>query len=468
LFQRVPTGIPELDSVIEGGLPKAGLFLVAGTPGSGKTAFSAKFLYEGILKGDRGIYVSFAEGRDAFFSETERSGLDFAKADEAGMFLYMDLLTVKNEGIPAVTQSIVDAVLDFKASRLVIDSFSAMAQAVPQLIEARSILHTILGKVIRQAECTTLLISEVPVGTSRLGLGIEEFVADGVFKFTQKEIDGRVIRNLVIHKLRGTKIGRREHMFTLDGGFRMLSPFDSSQANNGHSYPVIKNTASHSSTGIKGLDTILGGGLKRGSHILLEVGDDVSSTSLMSFLTPIISNTIKSGDQVICVPVNGMYPEELQETLRKSVPEGLASMQIFDITGKGGPNTVDLGGATVLQPFDMFWKTAKRLRKPENRLLSIIGFDALEARYAKDLPAMQGLIIETIAKVRNAGDIMISIARPFSNTLRELASASDVHLRLAQYDGVLCLLGVKPRTDYYGVSRPDTGALAQIELVQVS
>ncbi len=468
MFRRVPTGIPELDNVIEGGLPKAGLFLVAGTPGSGKTAFSARFLYEGIIKGDKGIYVSFAEGRDAFFSETARSGLDFARADEAGMFLYMDLLTVKNEGIPAVIQSIVDAVLDFKASRLVIDSFSAMAQAVPHLIEARSILHTILGKVIRQAECTTLLILEVPMGTSMLGLGIEEFVADGVFRFTQKEIDGRVIRNLVIHKLRGTKIGRREHLFTLDGGFRLLAPFDASQANNGHSFPVIKNTASHSSTGIKDLDLILGGGLKRGSHILLEVGEDVSIPSLMSVLKPIISNTVKSGDQVICLPVNGMYPEELLESLRKSVPEAPASLQIFDITGKGGPNTVDLGGATVLQPFDMFWKTSKKLRKPENHLVSIIGFDALEARYAKDLPAMQGLIIETIAKVRNAGDIMISIARPFSNTLRELASASDVHLRMAQYDGVLCLLGIKPRTDYYGVSLSDKTAHPEIQLIQVS
>src|SRR5207244_12105290 len=152
------------------------------------------------------------------------------------------------------------------------------------LVDVRAMLQTMLGKVSRQAECTTLLISEVRVGTSRLGLGIEEFVADGVLKFTQKEIDGRVIRNLVILKLRGTKIGRREHMFTLDGGFRMLSPFDSSQTNNGHSYPVIKNTASHSSTGIKSLDTILGGGLKRGSHILLEVGEDISSHPLMCFL----------------------------------------------------------------------------------------------------------------------------------------------------------------------------------------
>jgi len=468
LFTRVPTGIPDLDETIEGGLPKAGLFLVAGTPGSGKTAFSAKFLYEGVTRGDRGIYVSFAEGREAFFTETARNGLDFAKAEEEGKFLYMDLLTVKNEGIPAVTQSIVDAVIDFKASRLVIDSFSAMAQAVPQLIEARSILHTILGKVIRQAECTTLLISEVPVGTTRLGLGIEEFVADGVLKFTQKEIDGRVIRNLGIHKLRGTKIGRREHLFTLDGGFRILSPFDASATNNGHTYPVIKNTPSHSSTGMRELDIILGGGFKRGSHVLLEVGEDVSSASLMSFLTPMISNTVRSGDQIICVPVNGMYPEELQDSLRRSIPEGLASVQIFDITGKGGPNTVDLGGATVLQPFDTFWKTAKKVRKPDNRLVSIIGFDSLEAKYAKDLPTMQGLIIETVAKVRNAGDILISIARPFSSTLKELASASDVHLQLTQYDGVVFLLGVKPRTDYYAVTLPHHDLHSNIGLVQVS
>src|SRR5438094_8359034 len=101
-------------------------------------------------------------------------------------------------------------------------------------------------------------------------------------------------------------------MFTLDGGFRMLSPFDSSQANNGHSHPVIKNTASHSSTGIKSLDSVLGGGIRRKSQILLEVGEDVSSPSLISFLSPIISNTDKSGDQVICVPVSVMYLKALQ------------------------------------------------------------------------------------------------------------------------------------------------------------
>ena len=264
--------MPELDNVIEGGLPKGSLVLLAGTPGSGKTAFAARFLFEGTTKfGEKGIYVSFAEGRDAFFMEMERYGLDFKKLEQEGKFIFLDLMTVKSEGISAATQVIVDTVTDLNASRLVIDSFSAMAQAFPQVIEARSILHTILGKIIRQAGCTTLLISEVPVGTSRLGLGIEEFVADGVLRFSQREVGGRILRILGIHKLRGTKIGKREHLFTLDNGFRVLKSFEPTTANDGHNFETLKGDSSHRSTGIRDLDTILGGGFRRGSHNLFEV-----------------------------------------------------------------------------------------------------------------------------------------------------------------------------------------------------
>ncbi|TMI27034.1 hypothetical protein E6H36_04045 [Candidatus Bathyarchaeota archaeon] len=469
--QRVPFGVPELDNVIEGGLPKGSLVLLAGTPGSGKTAFAARFLFEGTTKfGEKGIYVSFAEGRDAFFMEMERYGLDFKKLEQEGKFIFLDLMTVKSEGISAATQVIVDTVTDLNASRLVIDSFSAMAQAFPQVIEARSILHTILGKIIRQAGCTTLLISEVPVGTSRLGLGIEEFVADGVLRFSQREVGGRILRILGIHKLRGTKIGKREHLFTLDNGFRVLKSFEPTTANDGHNFETLKGDSSHRSTGIRDLDTILGGGFRRGSHNLFEVSEDVSLEALTGFLAPIISNAVKAGDQVICIPVDGMFPEELQSSLKNHLgAEGLAAFHIFDITGRGAPNTVNLGGATVLQPFDTFWKTCRRLgRTPSRGILSIFGFDSLESRFAKDLQAMQGLISETIAKVRNAGDILVSIARPFSNTLRQLSCASDSHFKLTEYDGVLCLSGVKPRTDYYGIAAGISQNHQEIGLVQVS
>jgi len=467
---RVSTGIADLDYQIEGGFPKGSLILLAGNPGSGKTIFAGSFLHEGIARfNEKGIYASFAEGHDAFCSNMERFGFDFRKIGNAGSFSFLDLLTVKGEGMPEVTEAIVSEVFSLGASRLVIDSFSAIAQAFPQAIEARSVLHTVLGKVIRQAGCTTLLISEVPIGTSRLGLGIEEFVADGVLRFSQKNMEGRTLRLLEVHKLRGTRIGKRQHVFTLDQGFKLLKPFEPHLLLDGGTFEPTTSQGPCYSTGIRDLDAILGGGFRRGSHNLLEVSEDVSIEALIGFLTPVISNSIGHGDHVMCIPVDGMFPEELQGSLRSHIGNGgLANMQIFDFTGRNSPNTLSSSSATILQAFDTFWKSWRKLRKnPGSHVLGILGFGTLEAKYAKELQTLQALADETIAKVRSGGDVMLSIARPFSNTLRQLASASDTHLKLTQLDDMLCLSGVKPRTDHYGARLCKTNDHLRLELKQI-
>ncbi len=126
-FQRIPTGVRELDDTIEGGFPKGSLILLAGTPGSGKTAFAGKFLFEGIGgHAEKGVYASLAEGRDAFFSEMGRNGFDFRRLEEEGKFAFLDLLTAKSEAMSETARAMVDGVLDLGAARLVIDSFSAM------------------------------------------------------------------------------------------------------------------------------------------------------------------------------------------------------------------------------------------------------------------------------------------------------------------------------------------------------
>ncbi len=467
---RVSTGIDDLDYLIEGGFPKGSLILLAGNPGSGKTIFAGSFLHEGIVRShEKGIYASFAEGHDAFCSNMERFGFDFRKIRDAGSFSFLDLLTMKGEGIPEVTEAIVSEVFSLGASRLVIDSFSAIAQAFPQAIEARSVLHTVLGKVVREAGCTTLLISEVPLGTSRLGLGIEEFVADGVLRFSQENMGGRTLRLLEVHKLRGTRIGKRQHVFTLDQGFKLLRPFEPHLLQDGGTFEPVTSQGSCYSTGIRDLDAILSGGFRRGSHNLLEVSEDVSIEALIGFLTPTISNSIRHGDHVMCIPVLGMFPEELQGSLRNHVEDGgLANMQIFDFTGRNSPNTLSSSSATILQAFDTFWKSWRKLRKnPGSHVLGILGFGTLEAKYAKELQTLQGLADETIAKVRSGGDVMLSIARPFSNILRQLASASDTHLKLTQLDDILCLSGTKPRTDHYGVALRKTNDHLELGLRQI-
>jgi len=179
---RVPTGINGLDSLIEGGFPRGSLVLLAGNPGTGKTVFSMQFLYRGAENcGENGIYVSFAESEATIINNLSKLfECDLRKRKLCGKVKILDLATVTEKGLTTILEMILEEVAALKAKRLVIDSFSAMAQTFKEPIEARSILHNILGKLVRHLGCTTILIVEVPIGIEKIGVSIEEFVADGV------------------------------------------------------------------------------------------------------------------------------------------------------------------------------------------------------------------------------------------------------------------------------------------------
>ena len=180
-LERASTGIDGLDVVVEGGFPRGSLILVAGNPGTGKTVFSAQFIYRGAVDyGENGVYVSFAEGKKSFIDYMRRFGMDFERLEREGKVKILDMVTVTEKAVSDVLNKIVEEVLSLKAKRLVIDSFSALAQAFKEKIEARIILHTILGRIVKSTGCTTILILEIPYGEERMGLGIEEFVADGI------------------------------------------------------------------------------------------------------------------------------------------------------------------------------------------------------------------------------------------------------------------------------------------------
>jgi circadian clock protein KaiC len=58
------TGILGLDDVLAGGLSRDRLYLVEGTPGTGKTTLASQFLLEGQRRGQRGMYVTLSETAD--------------------------------------------------------------------------------------------------------------------------------------------------------------------------------------------------------------------------------------------------------------------------------------------------------------------------------------------------------------------------------------------------------------------
>ncbi len=260
---RVATGVQGFDSLVEGGFPRGDLILLAGHPGSGKTIFSAQYLYHGASQlGEPGIYVSFAENREAFLRNMKRTKMDFIKLEQQGRFKFIDLVTVKEAGVEDVLALILSEIDATRATRLVIDSFSALAQAFTERINARIVLHTILGKMTRLRGVTTILISEKPVGSELIGGGIEEFVSDGVVILSNSPARGYLRRKLQVIKMRGTRTRRTEVRYDIGDHGLILYPIPEIN-------PVQKVYSERIKTGIEGLDRMLGGGPFKGSIMLV-------------------------------------------------------------------------------------------------------------------------------------------------------------------------------------------------------
>lgn len=85
-IERISTGIRALDALIEGGIPKGFTVLVAGTPGTGKTILTTHFLYDGLLKGEGALYVSFSESKNQFYENFDRFGMRFSDFERDNKF----------------------------------------------------------------------------------------------------------------------------------------------------------------------------------------------------------------------------------------------------------------------------------------------------------------------------------------------------------------------------------------------
>jgi circadian clock protein KaiC len=225
LNERIPTGIEGLDKLVEGGIPRGSLIVLAGSPGSGKTIASAQYIYHGATKlGENGVYISFGERKEVFFENMERFGLNFKELEEKRQFKFLDLMTTTNEGISETIKIALDEVRRMKAQRLVLDSFTAIASAFNNKIEARIVLH-LLEKLMRDIGCTTLLLVEIPMGKAGLGLGFEEFVSDGIILFETVEVRSGIQKRSIIRKMRGTNHNQNYCKIVISDQGLSLAPY---------------------------------------------------------------------------------------------------------------------------------------------------------------------------------------------------------------------------------------------------
>ena len=220
---RVSTGVEGFDELIEDGFPAESIILVAGSPGAGKTTFAAQFLVQGAASSERGLYVCFAETKESLHRNLLRFGWDFQDFERRGRLSVLDLSTTKEPGIQGNLNLILERIMEINAKRLVIDSFTAFSMALREPTDVRFLIH-LLYRFLQKAGCTTIMISDTAWGSERIGLGVEEFVADGVILLlTSFDNTGRLRRTCRVLKMRSTDHSRLTHEYEItDSGIVIL------------------------------------------------------------------------------------------------------------------------------------------------------------------------------------------------------------------------------------------------------
>ncbi|MEM2103793.1 MAG: ATPase domain-containing protein, partial [Candidatus Bathyarchaeia archaeon] len=381
------------------------------------------------------------------------------RLERRGRFRFLDMLTVKEPAVHTVLNMVVEEAEKFKARRLVLDSYSALAQAFKDPMDARIVAHTLLGKLIRMMGCTTILIEEVPIGSSKIGFGVEEFVADGVLRLSLDELEGYRLRRLEILKLRGVRLKDPKLVYTLEGGFKAFPPFNPQPVDKPRRFQPLPDQPGKYSTGSKSLDEALGGGLPKSSVTLLETDEKTTIGTYRLILSVIRSNFSVQGRNVFMIPSSwidvsmlqrglvehyGITEDEWTRTTRIVTAKGFKSL-------KSSPVAVFIKGVDWKEDLDQILAEYEKLSaKSDKPSLFIIGADTLAKLYG-DKHCME-IIDLTVAEVKDAdATIIIPIAPSVRHLTFKISPMAEIHLRLTMQYGCPMLYGVKPRTGLYAV-----------------
>jgi len=452
--KRAKTGVPGMDEDLQGGFPQGSMILIAGSPGTGKTMLSGQFLHHGAAAcAESGLYVSFSEGRSAFLDNMMKLNLDFKELEKGGRFEVLDLITVKEPGIDTLMEMVTSRIDALGAERLVIDSFTAMANAFSTVIDARVTLH-LLSKIVRQTGCTTLLVTEIPTGLETIGMGVEEFVVDGIIILRRLLLDGYTIRKLEVAKMRGTRIEEPRRIFTLHEGFKVFTPFRREALDNPSRFSPIPNGPERYSTGHVQLDEILGG-LRRGDTVFVEVGDDVPAYVPTLMFGPLRANFMTGGMGVFFLPPGG---ESVENVLRCGKRHGVTEDEhrrllrvVAEGTEEEAPYILAYDNGDPGEILSLWGREKQRLM--EETKAPVLNIAYLDKIVTSAPPESLRRALETAATAtKSDGGLLLLLCKAGTEDLKRSAlNVANIHLRLHNEQGVILFNGLQPRTPLYAL-----------------
>ncbi len=219
--RRLSCGIPELDKMMDGGIPEGDSLMVAGSSGSGKSLLGTTFIVEGLRQGESGIVAMFEERPEEYAERAISFGLDLETPQKEGK-LKLVYIRPLDLSVDETVGEILDAVQEMGAKRLVIDSLAGfeMALAPGFRTDFRESLYRMIGALTRLGVTilSTVETQETFTGFTLSAYAIS-FLSDDILRLRFVSINGQLRKMMVIIKMRRSthSIDMREFKITPKG-----------------------------------------------------------------------------------------------------------------------------------------------------------------------------------------------------------------------------------------------------------
>lgn len=264
----IASGVEGLDYVLRGGYAKYRSHLVEGRPGSGKTTLGLQFLIEGARNQERCLYITLSESKRELTSVASRHGWDLEGIEILELVppeLSLDpsqlqtLVHSSDLELGETVQAALAEIERMKPDRVVFDSLSEIRLlSQGSLRYRRQVLA--LKSFFLLNHATVLLLDDLTAEHDDLNL---HSISHGVVRMEQlSPIYGGERRRLRVIKMRGVQIRGGFHDFVIrQGGVTVFPRLVAGEHEHAeHGAPALSESA---------VDTLVGGGLDRGTSTLL-------------------------------------------------------------------------------------------------------------------------------------------------------------------------------------------------------
>ncbi|HST37153.1 MAG TPA: ATPase domain-containing protein [Allosphingosinicella sp.] len=376
--EKADFGVTGLDDITAGGLALGRLFLLEGSPGTGKTTIATQFLMAGAKAGERSLYITLSETEDELRNGAAShgwslEGIDIFELVPPESLLDEDqqqsLLYSSDLELGETTKRIFEAFERIAPQRVVLDSLSEIRLlAQSSLRYRRQILA--LKHYFSRSKATVLMLDDL---SSEANDRTMHSVAHGVVRLEELSPEyGPERRRLRVIKYRGQRYRGGYHDFVIDtGGVRVFPRLVSAEHRTKFSRDVLKSQSEE-------LNTLLGGGVERGSSVLI-LGPAGTGKSLLAL--SFVAAAINRGESAAMF----VFDEELGLLFDRAKGLGL-DLQAMADTGRLAIEQVD---AAELTPGEL----SSRVRGcVEQKGAKTVVIDSLNG-YQAAMPEEQALIL---------------------------------------------------------------------------